>query len=222
MSKRNDFTKFAIGHLGINSNTLNSYSKSIKQPTAIMTPHIVEEREMNMVTMSVFDRLMKDRIIFLGDAIDSTLANIINAQMLYLNSLGDTDIQMYINSPGGEVYAGLGMYDVMQYIKPDVITINTGVAASMAAVLLCAGTNGKRKSLKHARTMIHQPSGGAGGQASDIEISYKQIIELKSELYDIIAKHSKQKKSKVIADGDRDYWMMAKEAKAYGMIDTIL
>jgi ATP-dependent Clp protease protease subunit len=188
-----------------------------------MTPYIIEERSLNVAQMDVFSRLMMDRIIFLGTGIDDTVANIIQAQLLFLESADNKkDIQIYLNSPGGSVYAGLGIYDTMQYIAPDVSTICTGMAASMGAVLLCAGTTGKRTALKHSRVMIHQPLGGAQGQASDIEITAREIAKLKKELYDIIASHSGQKYDKVWEDSDRDYWMTADEAKAYGMIDEVL
>ena len=188
-----------------------------------MTPYIIEERQMNVAQMDVFSRLMMDRVMFLGTGIDDQVANIIQAQLLFLQSVDPKrDIQMYINSPGGGVYAGLGIYDTMQYITPDVATICTGIAASMGAVLLCAGEKGKRSALPHARVMIHQPLGGAQGQASDIEITAREIMKLKKELYDIIANHSGQEFDKVHHDSDRDYWMKAEEAKAYGMVDEVL
>ena len=188
-----------------------------------MTPNIIEERQMNAVAMDVFSRLMMDRIIFMGTAINDQVANIIQAQLLFLESTDSSkDIQIYINSPGGSVYAGLGIYDTMQFIKPDVATICTGMAASMGAVLLCAGEKGKRSGLPHSRVMIHQPLGGAQGQASDIEITAREIITLKEELYNIISKHSGQSYEKVYEDSDRDYWMKADRAKEYGMIDEIL
>ena len=188
-----------------------------------MTPYIIEERQMNVAQMDVFSRLMMDRVMFLGTGIDDQVANIIQAQLLFLQSVDPKrDIQMYINSPGGGVYAGLGIYDTMQYITPDVATICTGIAASMGAVLLCAGQKGKRSALPHARVMIHQPLGGAQGQASDIEITAREIMKLKKELYDIIANHSGQEFDKVHHDSDRDYWMKADEAKAYGMVDEVL
>jgi ATP-dependent Clp protease protease subunit len=188
-----------------------------------MTPYIIEERPMNMTQMDVFSRLMMDRIIFLGTGINDQVANIINAQLLFLESVDPKkDIQIYMNSPGGSVYAGLGIYDTMQYIRPDVATICTGIAASMGAVLLCAGAEGKRSALKHSRVMIHQPLGGAQGQASDIEITTREILKLKKELYDILALHSKQTFKKVSNDSDRDYWMTASEAKEYGMVDEVL
>jgi ATP-dependent Clp protease protease subunit len=212
----NEFRKYATKHRGISSTTYDSVVSS-------MTPYIIEERSLNVAQMDVFSRLMMDRIIFLGTGIDDTVANIIQAQLLFLESADNKkDIQIYLNSPGGSVYAGLGIYDTMQYIAPDVSTICTGMAASMGAVLLCAGTTGKRTALKHSRVMIHQPLGGAQGQASDIEITAREIAKLKKELYDIIASHSGQKYDKVWEDSDRDYWMTADEAKEYGMIDEVL
>ncbi|MGB6037709.1 MAG: ATP-dependent Clp endopeptidase proteolytic subunit ClpP [Cryomorphaceae bacterium] len=188
-----------------------------------MTPYIIEERQMNVAQMDVFSRLMMDRIIFLGTGIDDQVANIIQAQLLFLESVDPKkDIQIYLNSPGGSVYAGLGIYDTMQYISPNVATICTGMAASMGAVLLCAGEKGKRTALKHSRVMIHQPLGGAQGQASDIEITAKEIVKLRKELYDIIANHSGQTYEKVSEDSDRDFWMTADEAKEYGMLDEVL
>lgn len=211
-----EFQKYATKHRGISSMHLNHYITS-------MTPNIIEERQMNVVAMDVFSRLMMDRIIFLGTGIDDYVANIVQAQLLFLESVDHTkDIQIYINSPGGSVYAGLGIYDTMQYIGPDVATICTGMAASMGAVLMCAGANGKRTALPHARVMIHQPLGGAQGQASDIEITAREIQKLKKELYEIIASHSGQSYDKVYEDSDRDYWMTATEAKEYGMIDEVL
>ena len=188
-----------------------------------MTPYFIEERQLNVAQMDVFSRLMMDRIMFLGTAIDDQVANIIQAQLLFLQSTDSSrDIQMYINSPGGGVYAGLGIYDTMQFVTPDVATICTGIAASMGAVLLCAGQKGKRSALPHARVMIHQPLGGAQGQASDIEITAREILKLKDELYQIISKHSGQSKEKVTENSDRDYWMKAEEAKNYGMVDEVL
>jgi ATP-dependent Clp protease protease subunit len=213
----NEFRKYATKHVGINSMVVDHYIESS------MTPYIIEERPMNMTQMDVFSRLMMDRIIFLGTGINDQVANIINAQLLFLESVdAKKDIQIYLNSPGGSVYAGLGIYDTMQYIRPDVATICTGMAASMGAVLMCAGAEGKRSALKHSRVMIHQPLGGAQGQASDIEITAREIQKLKKELYDIIAKHSNQTYDKVWADSDRDYWMTAEEAKEYGMVDEVL
>ncbi|MBO4739304.1 MAG: ATP-dependent Clp endopeptidase proteolytic subunit ClpP [Bacteroidales bacterium] len=215
-----EFRKYAIKHAGINSMTLHRYTSVVNE---YITPNIIEERQLNAVSMDVFSRLMMDRIIFLGVPIYDDVANIIQAQLLFLESTdSQKDIQIYINSPGGSVYAGLGIYDTMQYIKPEVATICTGMAASMAAVLLCAGQDGKRSALKHARVMIHQPMGGASGQASDIEIEAREIQKIKKELYEIIANHSHQPFEKVWADSDRDYWMTAEEAKSYGMIDEIL
>jgi ATP-dependent Clp protease protease subunit len=217
MNEGQEFLKYATKHVGLNSMHLGHFIESS------MTPYIIEERPMNMTQMDVFSRLMMDRIIFLGTGINDQVANIINAQLLFLESLdAKKDIQIYMNSPGGSVYAGLGIYDTMQYIRPDVSTICTGIAASMGAVLLCAGAEGKRSALKHARVMIHQPLGGAQGQASDIEITAREIQKLKKELYDIIATHSKQDYEKVWQDSDRDYWMTSEEAKAYGMVDEVL
>jgi ATP-dependent Clp protease protease subunit len=188
-----------------------------------MTPNIIEERQMNAVAMDVFSRLMMDRVIFLGTAINDQVANIVQAQLLFLESTdASKDIQIYINSPGGGVYAGLGIYDTMQFIKPDVATICTGMAASMGAVLMCAGAAGKRSALPHSRVMIHQPLGGAQGQASDIAITHREIQKLKKELYTIISNHSGQPYEKIEEDSDRDYWMRAEEAKEYGMIDEVL
>lgn len=216
-----EFKNFAIKDQGINS---LYYNKIISSMAPVgMTPNIIEERQMNAVAMDVFSRLMMDRIIFLGTPVNDQVANIIQAQLLFLESTDAAkDIQIYINSPGGNVYAGLGIYDTMQFIKPDIATICTGMAASMAAVLLCAGDKGKRSALPHARVMIHQPMGGAQGQASDIEITAREILSLKKELYDIIAKHSGQTYEKVNEDSDRDYWMKAGQAKEYGMVDEVL
>ncbi len=217
MFDKNEFNKYATKHMGISSMHLGSYIESS------LTPYIIEERQLNMTQMDVFSRLMMDRIIFLGTGINDQVANIINAQLLFLESVDPKkDIQIYLNSPGGGVYAGLGIYDTMQYISPDVATICTGMAASMGAVLLCAGADGKRTALQHSRVMIHQPLGGAQGQASDIEITAREILKLKKELYDIIASHSKQSFEKVEQDSDRDYWMTSTEAKAYGMVDEVL
>jgi ATP-dependent Clp protease, protease subunit len=211
-----EFKKYATKHHGINSMYYDEIVSSL-------TPYIIEERQLNVAQMDVFSRLMMDRIIFLGTAINDSVANIIQAQLLFLESTDkNKDIQIYINSPGGSVYAGLGIYDTMQFIAPEVATICTGIAASMGAVLLCAGQAGKRSGLPHSRVMIHQPLGGAQGQASDIEITAREILKLKKELYDIIAKHSNQTYDKVHEDSDRDYWMKAQEAKAYGMIDEVL
>ncbi|XCI74618.1 MAG: ATP-dependent Clp endopeptidase proteolytic subunit ClpP [Flavobacteriales bacterium] len=210
-----EFRKYTIKHQGINSLTLDHYVSSL-------TPYITEERKLNVAQMDVFSRLMMDRIIFLGTAIDDQVANIVQAQLLFLQSVDARDIRIYINSPGGSVYAGLGIYDTMQMVKPDVATTCTGIAASMAAVLLCAGAKGNRSGLKHSRVMIHQPLGGAHGQASDIEITAREIVKLKKELYQIIAQHSGQSFEKVEKDSDRDYWMTAEEAKVYGMVDEVI
>jgi ATP-dependent Clp protease, protease subunit len=211
-----EFRRYAVKHRGISSLTLHDYTRA-------MTPYILEERHLNVQAMDVFSRLMMDRIIFLGTGIDDQVANIIQAQLLFLESAdAKRDIQIYLNSPGGGVYAGLGIYDTMQYIGPDVATICTGMAASMGAVLLCAGSKGKRSALKHARVMIHQPMGGAEGQATDMEITIREVLKLKKELYEIISNHSGQPFEKVEKDGDRDYWMTSDEAKAYGMIDELL
>ena len=218
-----EFRKYATKHMGISSSTLDKYSSILPNIPVGMTPNIIEERQMNIAVMDVFSRLMMDRIIFLGTAIDDYVANIITAQLLFLESMdAKRDIQIYINSPGGGVYAGLGIYDTMQLIKPNVATICTGMAASMGAVLLCAGEKGKRSGLTHSRVMIHQPVGGAHGQASDIEITAKEILTLKEELYNIISKHTGQDYKKVYADSDRDYWMKSDKALEYGMIDEIL
>lgn len=220
MIPKDEFRKYAMGHQGISSLTLDRFTSRVNDS---MTPYIIEERQLNVAQMDVFSRLMMDRILFLGTGINDQVANIVQAQLLFLESVdAKKDIQMYLNSPGGSVYAGLGIYDTMQIIQPHVATICTGMAASMGAVLMCAGEKGKRTALKHARVMIHQPMGGADGQASDIEITAREIQKLKKELYDIIAKHSGQTYEKVWADSDRDYWMTADEAKAYGMIDEVL
>ena len=216
-----EFEKFAIKDQGVSSTYYDKIMSSM-YPVGL-TPNIIEERQMNAVAMDVFSRLMMDRIIFLGTGINDQVANIVQAQLLFLESTdASKDIQIYINSPGGSVYAGLGIYDTMQLIKPDVATICTGMAASMGAVLLCAGEKGKRSALPHSRVMIHQPLGGGQGQASDIEIAAREILKLKEELYQIIANHSGQSIEKVNEDSDRDYWMKADEAKKYGMIDEVL
>lgn len=215
-----EFEKYAVKHRGISSNTLDSYTK---HNVTNLTPNIIEERPMNVAVMDVYSRLMMDRIIFLGYPISDEVANIVTAQLLFLESTDRTrDIQMYINSPGGSVHAGLGMYDTMQFITPDVATICTGMAASMGAVLMCAGAHGKRTSLRHSRIMMHQPSAGAGGQASDIEITVNEIRKLKKELYAIIAEHTGQTEEKVAIDCDRDKWLTATEAKEYGLVDEVL
>ena len=221
MDYAKEFEKFAIKDQGISSTYYNKIMSSM-YPTNL-TPNIIEERQMNIAIFDVFSRLMMDRIIFMGTAINDQVANIIQAQLLFLESTDPSkDIQIYINSPGGSVYAGLGIYDTMQFIKPDVATICTGMAASMGAVLLCAGEKGKRSGLTHSRVMIHQPLGGAQGQASDIEITAREILILKEELYKIISKHTGQDYDKIYEDSDRDYWMKADKAKEYGMIDEIL
>jgi ATP-dependent Clp protease protease subunit len=215
-----EFSKYAIHHRGLNRLTLEKY-KTISEN--YISPTIIEERQLNIATMDVFSRLMMDRIIFLGVPIDDYVANIIQAQLLFLESVDSKkDIQIYLNTPGGSVYAGLGIYDTMQYINPEVATICTGMAASMGAILLCAGAKGKRTALPHSRVLIHQPMGNAEGQASDIEITAREIQKLKKELYEIISRHSGQTYNKILKDADRDYWMTADEAKTYGMIDEIL
>jgi ATP-dependent Clp protease protease subunit len=218
--EQNEFNKYATKHMGISSMTLQKYTSVWGN---YISPTIIEERQLNIATMDVFSRLMMDRIIFLGLPIDDYVANIIQAQLLFLDSSDPTkDIQIYFNTPGGTVHAGLGIYDTMQYISSDVASICTGMAASMGAVLLTAGTKGKRSALQHSRIMIHQPMGGAQGQASDIEIMTKEILKLKKELYQIIANHSGNTVEKVEKDSDRDHWMTAKEALEYGMIDEVL
>lgn len=232
-----EFQKYATRHMGVSSLALHQYMAasnhhitsgyanigSVVAPVTNLTPNVIEERSLNVSVLDVFSRLMMDRIIFMGYPVDDQVANIINAQLLFLESTdANRDIYLYINSPGGSVYAGLGMYDVMQYVKPDVATVCTGMAASMAAVLLAAGAAGKRSALPHARVMIHQPMGGAQGQASDIEIVAEQIVKLKRELYEILAKHSGQDVEKIHKDSDRDYWMRSEEAKAYGLVDEVL
>lgn len=230
-----EFEKYAIKHKGINSNTLSDYTKKNTQqysafaaPAARfdvtgLTPNIIEERPMNIAVMDVYSRLMMDRIIFLGYPISDEVANIVTAQLLFMESTDRTrDIQMYINSPGGSVYAGLGMYDTMQIITPDIATICTGIAASMAQVLMCAGAKGKRSALKHSRIMMHQPSAGAMGQASDIEITVNEVRKLKRELYEIISHHTGQPVEKIEVDCDRDKWLTAPEAKEYGLVDEVL
>jgi len=220
MIPHDEFRKFATKHIGINSNIYDKYSRI---SNSYITPNIIEERQLNVASMDVFSRLMMDRIIFLGVPIDDDVANIIQAQLLFLESTDpDKDISIYFNTPGGSVYAGLGIYDTMQYINPQINTICTGMAASMGAVLLTAGSKGRRSALPHSRVMIHQPMGGAQGQASDIEITAREIKKLKDELYQIIAHHSGNPFEKIEKDSDRDYWMTAKEALDYGMIDEIL
>ena len=216
----NDFRKYATKHLGMNGLALDKY---VDITSSYISPTIIEERQLNVAQMDVFSRLMMDRIIFLGTGVDDYTANVIQAQLLYLDSADSgKDISIYINSPGGSVYAGYGIYDTMQFIGSDVSTICTGIAASMAAVLLVAGQKGKRFALKHSRVMIHQPLGGAQGQASDIEITAREIAKVKQELYQIISDHSGQPIEKVAQDSDRDYWMTSTEAKDYGMIDDVL
>ena len=220
MDYKNEFKKYATKHKGISSLHLENFSSVYAN---YISPTIIEERQMNVASMDVFSRLMMDRIIFLGVPINDYVANIIQAQLLFLESVdAKKDILIYLNSPGGGVYAGLGIYDTMQYINPDVSTICTGMAASKGAVLLCAGAKGKRTALKHSRVMIHQPLGGAQGQASDIEITAREIQKLKKELYEIISTHSGKSYEEVWKDSDRDYWMTSQEAKEYGMIDEVL
>jgi len=220
MKPQDDFKKYATGHYGISSLSLEKYTSVYNN---YISPTIIEERQLNVASMDVFSRLMMDRIIFIGLTIDDYVANVVQAQLLYLESSDPgKDIQLYLNTPGGLVYAGLGIYDTMQYISCEVATICTGMAASMGAVLLCAGAKGKRSALKHSRVMIHQPMGGVQGPASDIEITTREIVKLRSEIYRIIAEHSGKPIKKVEKDGDRDFWMTAEEAKEYGMIDEIL
>lgn len=220
MISKDEFKKYATKHLGMSSMSLERYTSIYN---SYISPTIIEERQMNVAQMDVFSRLMMDRIIFLGVPIDDDVSNIIQAQLLFLESADPSkDIQIYMNTPGGSVHAGLGIYDTMQYINPDIATICTGMAASMGAVLLTAGTAGKRSALTHSRVMIHQPMGGAQGQASDIEITAREIQKLKKELYEIIAHHSGKTYKKIEKDSDRDYWMTASEAKEYGMIDEVL
>ena len=215
-----EFEKYAVKGRGISSLALDGYGKIV---SSYMNPMIIEERQLNVAQMDVFSRLMMDRIIFLGCPINDDVANIIQAQLLFLDSNGyDTDISLYINSPGGEVYAGLGIYDTMQTISSNVHTINTGLAASMASILLAAGSQGKRSALPHSRVMIHQPMGGAQGQASDIEITAREILKLKDELYQILAEHTGKSIKQIVKDADRDYWMTATEALEYGIIDEIV
>lgn len=216
MDHGKEFEKYATKHHGISSVYYN-------QLTSSLTPYIMEERQMNITQMDVFSRLMMDRIIFLGTGVNDQVANVIQAQLLFLESLdASKDISIYINSPGGGVYAGLGIYDTMQFIKPDVATICTGMAASMGAVLMCAGEKGKRSALPHSRIMIHQPMSGTQGQVSDMEIAVKETLKIKNELYEILAKHSGKTFEQIHEDSDRDYWMTAAEAKEYGMIDEVL
>lgn len=225
MNNNNDFRNFAVHHLGMNGLALDQFTSATNSriSSSYISPTIIEERQLNVAQMDVFSRLMMDRIIFLGTDVNDYSANVVQAQLLYLDSADPgKDVTLYLNSPGGSVYAGLGIYDTMQYISSDVATVCTGMAASMAAVLLVAGEKGKRFALPHSRVMIHQPMGGAQGQASDIEITAREIQKLKKELYHIIATHSGQPFEKVERDSDRDYWMTAQEAMDYGMIDHVL
>ncbi|MEO8414664.1 MAG: ATP-dependent Clp protease proteolytic subunit [Ginsengibacter sp.] len=220
MNTGKEFEKYAVKHQGISSNTLQGY---IKHNVTNLTPNIIEERPMNVAVMDVYSRLMMDRIIFLGYPVNDEVANIITAQLLFLESTDRTrDIQLYINSPGGGVYAGLGLYDTMQFVTPDIATICTGMAASMAAVLMGAGAQGKRSALKHSRIMMHQPSAGAAGMASDVEITVNEVRKVKQELYEILSTHTGQTIEKVTKDSNRDFWMTADEAKNYGLIDEVL
>lgn len=219
MNNKNEFKKYAVQHMGMSGNTIDDYAQKIDN----MTQYVIEERPGNFRAIDVFTRLISDRIIFLGMGIDDQIANLITAQLLFLESADPKkDIIMYVNSPGGSVYAGLGIYDTMQYVNPDVATICTGLAASMGAVLLTAGAPKKRSSLPHSRIMIHQPMSSMQGQASDMEISLRQTIEVKKDLYNIISKHSGKSYEKIEKDSDRDYWMKAAEAKEYGIIDEVL
>ncbi|BAV09068.1 ATP-dependent Clp protease, protease subunit [Filimonas lacunae] len=215
-----EFEKYAVKHRGISSATLHNYKH---QDITNLTPYIIEERPLNVASMDVFSRLMMDRIIFMGEPVNDYVANIVTAQLLFLDSTDRTrDIQMYINSPGGSVYAGLGIYDTMQFVSPDVATICTGMAASMAAILMSAGVPGKRSALKHARIMVHQPSGSIGGQASDIQITAREIRKIRVELDEILAQHTGKTVEAIAADRDRDFWMSAQEAKEYGLVDEVL
>lgn len=219
MNSNNEFRKYAVHHMGMSGNTVDDYANKINN----MTQYVIEERPGNFRAIDVFTRLISDRIIFLGMGIDDQIANLLTAQLLFLESSDPKkDIIMYVNSPGGSVYAGLGIYDTMQYINPDVATVCTGLAASMAAVLLASGAEKKRSALPHSRIMIHQPMSSMQGQASDMEISLRQTLEVKKDLYEILAKHSGQKYDKIEKDSDRDYWMKATEAKSYGLIDEVL
>lgn len=222
---KNEFRKFAAGHCHIKTQPLDNYIAAVSGSVPLMaqTPYITEERELRVAQMDVFSRLMMDRIIFLGNAVDDNVANIIQAQLLFLQSTDPKkDIQMYINSPGGSVYAGYGIYDTMQLISPDVATICTGLAASMASVLLCAGAKGKRATLHHSRVMLHQPLGGVQGPASDIEITAREVLKVKKELYTILSKHSGQSYEKIHEVSDRDFWMDGNEAKEFGIVDEVL
>ena len=220
MNHGKEFEKFAVKHKGISSHTLHDY---VQHNVTNLTPNIIEERPMNIAVMDVYSRLMMDRIIFLGYPVSDEVANIITAQLLFLESTDRTrDIQLYINSPGGSVYAGLGLYDTMQFVSPDIATICTGMAASMAAVLMAAGANGKRTALKHSRIMMHQPSAGAMGQASDVEITVNEVRKVKHELYEVLSYHTGQTIERIAKDSNRDYWMTAPEAKEYGLVDEVL
>ena len=220
MNQHEEFKKYATRHLGLSSTTYDKYTTFFNN---YITPNIIEERQLNIAAMDVFSRLMMDRIIFLGLPIDDYVANVIQAQLLFLESSDPAkDIQIYFNTPGGAVHAGLGIYDTMQYISSDIATICTGMAASMGAILLAAGTEGKRTALRHARVMIHQPMGGAQGQASDIEITAREIQKMKKELYEVLAEHTGNSYDKIVKDADRDFWMTAEEAQEYGMIDKVL
>jgi ATP-dependent Clp protease protease subunit len=223
MFHKDEFRKYAVKHLGMNGTSLDDYQRTTIPNIHGFTPHVIEERQMNIVGMDVFSRLMMDRIIFMGVPVNDYVANVIQAQLLFLESTDPKrDVQMFINSPGGSVIAGLGIYDTMQYVAPDIGTICTGLAASMGAVLLAAGTQGKRTCLPHARVMIHQPSGGMQGQFKDMEISYNLIKSMKKELYDILAVHTNQPYEKIEEDCDRDNWMSAQDAKEYGLVDEVL
>ncbi len=220
MKSSNEFRKYAVGHLGISSLNLDRYQSLYNY---YVSPTIIEERQLNVASMDIFSRLMMDRIIFLGTPIEDDVANIIQGQLLFLDSTDPRkDITIYFNTPGGMVHSGLGIYDTMQYINPDIATVCTGMAASMGAVLLAGGTAGKRSALKHSRIMIHQPLGGAEGQASDIEIQVRELQKFKKELYEILALHTKQSFKKIEKDSDRNFWMTAEEAKEYGMIDEVM
>jgi ATP-dependent Clp protease protease subunit len=223
MHSKDEFKKYATRHLGMSSMHLEKYMEATAPDITSFTPTVIEERQMNIVGMDVFSRLMMDRIIFMGVPVNDYVANVIQAQLLFLDSVDSRrDIQMYINSPGGSVIDGLGIYDTMQYVNPDVATICTGLAASMGAVLLCAGVKGKRTCLKHSKVMIHQPSGGMQGQFKDMEISYNLIKSMKAELYEIMAHHTGQTAERIEQDCDRDNWMTAEEAKTYGLVDEVL
>ncbi|HEY5391057.1 MAG TPA: ATP-dependent Clp protease proteolytic subunit [Hanamia sp.] len=220
MNTGKEFEKYAVKHRGISSNTLDGY---IKHNITNLTPNIIEERPMNVAVMDVYSRLMMDRIIFLGYPVNDEVANIIIAQLLFLESTDRTrDVQLYINSPGGGVYAGLGLYDTMQFVNPDIATICTGIAASMSAVLMAAGAPGKRSALKHSRIMMHQPSAGAAGQASDVEITVNEVRKMKHELYEILSNHTGQTIERIAKDSNRDFWITSDEAKEYGLIDEVL